>query len=134
MQGKILLVVFGGVGIVYSASMADRAMNYTEIQGTIKSAEIDCFVKSGKRSLVEKDTDKLAYMDCDMAPLVAIQFGYEKSDVQQRAKFTYQYTSPVDGSVHVDSAQRESHVGKYQEGSSLVVYAHNDEPTKSRLH
>lgn len=134
MQGKILIIMFGGAGIIYGASMAERAINYTEVQGTVKKAEIDCFVKSGKRSLVEKETDNLAYMDCDMAPLIAVQFGYDESDVKQRAKFTYQYTSPVDGSLQEDKAERDGSVGMYQKGSSLTVYAHNDEPTKSRLH
>lgn len=133
MQLKLAMLILGGVGVAFGASMADRSMNYTKVSGTIQSAELDCFVENSSGKLVEKDSDSKAYMDCAIAPAIAVQFGYSESDVKQRAKFTYQYTSPVDGSVQVKENSRVTNVAAYSKGATLTVYAHNEDPAKSRL-
>ncbi|MGB7337223.1 MAG: hypothetical protein WBD01_15660 [Salaquimonas sp.] len=128
------VLIFCGIGIAWDASMADRSMNYTEIQGKVTAAEFDCYVENRGGKLVEKDSDKKAYLGCDIAPAIAVQFGYSESDVKKRVKFTYNYTSPVDGSFQEKSTTREgSTADNYARGSTITVYAHNEDPAKSRL-
>ncbi len=132
------LVVIGlvavGVGVAYGFSMADRSMNYTEVQGKITSSTVDCFIKNSKGKLVEKTSNKMAYMDCKLAPVAAEQFGYSKADVHKRVKFTYSYKSPVDGTMQTGKGERTSSAEAYRMNASIPVYAHNETPSKSRLH
>ena len=100
-MGVVAYAKLGVVGLIATAvgvSQADKTMNYIETDAVVTSANIDCYVKAGKRKLVEKKTDKLAYMDCELAPYAAKEFGYDESDVHQRTKLTYKFKSPVDGS------------------------------------
>lgn len=126
------LGVVGVIAVAAGVSQADKTMNYVETDAFVTSAKVDCYVKAGKKELVEKKTNKLAYMDCDMAPYAAEEFGYDKSDIHQRTKLTYKFNSPVDG-----SSQKGDHVdnysGKYKVGQKIKIYAHKSEPGKTRF-
>ena len=126
------LGIVGVIATVVGVSQADKTMNYIETDAIVTSADIDCYVKSGKRKLVEKKTDKMAYMDCKLAPYAAKEFGYDESDVRHRTKLTYKFSSPVDG-----SSQKGEHVdensGDYKVGKKIKIYAHKSEPGKNRF-
>ena len=70
---KILLlggVFLAGVGVMFYQAVDIKA-NYTKVNAQITSVEVDCYVQNGKRKIVEKKTDDLAYMDCALAPIAA---------------------------------------------------------------
>jgi hypothetical protein len=130
------LAMFGalaiGGGIFYTVSMVDRGLHYTQIKAQVTSAAVDCYVKSGRSSVVKKGTKQTAYMDCKMAPFAAKEFGFSASDVKKRAKLKFNYKSPVDG-----SSQSGEHVVSdadvdYKNGQTVMVYAHTSEPKKYR--
>ena len=70
--------------------------NYTLVDAKIVSVAKDCFVKAGREKLVHKDTNKLAYIPCEIAPAIAVEKGFSKQDVTEHAVVTYSYRSPVD--------------------------------------
>ncbi len=121
----------GVVAVGFGVSQADKTMNYVETDAFVTSAKVDCFVKAGKKELVEKKTNRLAYMDCDMAPYAAKEFGYNEFDIHQRTTLAYKFKSPVDG-----SSQKGDHVdnysGSYKVGQKIKIYAHKSEPGKTR--
>lgn len=134
MQIKAMLVVVGGLAVFAAVSETDKRMNYVEAEAVVTSASFDCYVRSGKKSLVEKKTDKLAYMDCDIAPYAAEEFGYSKSDVHKRITMVYRYVSPVDGSRQLGEYKGTgSDEVRYRKGTRFTVYAHKEDPAKSRL-
>ena len=133
-MGVVSYAKLGVVGLIATAaavSQADKTMNYIETDAVVTSANIDCYIKAGKRKLVEKKTDKMAYMDCDLAPFAAKEFNYDETDIHRRTKLTYKFKSPVDG-----SSQKGDHVdeysGDYKVGKKIKIYAHKTEPSKTR--
>jgi hypothetical protein len=125
------LIVFGAVGV--GVSEADKTMNYVPTDAYVKTAKVECFVKSGRKHLVNKGTNSMAYMDCELAPLAAKQFGYDESAVQERVEFTYTYQSPVDGSMQSGKHVSDGSDFKYRKGVKFSVYAHKTEAGKSRV-
>lgn len=119
-----------GGGIIYAGSMADRKMNYVETEATITEAKVDCFVKNGKSKLVERSTDKLAYMACDEAEVAARVHGYPSSAVQERYKLKFSYVSAADGSRQNGSYETE--YGEYKRGQKIKIYSHKTEPKTMR--
>ncbi len=129
--------VYGGMALIGVAAVGisetDKSMNYIETEAVVTAAEVDCFVKSSKGKIVEKKSDKMAYMDCKIAPLAAVQFGYSEKDVQQRVKFEYRFTSPVDGKTYTDKHEDEYNADRYQKGKKFKLFAHKEEPSKNRI-
>ena len=109
-------------------------MHYVETDAVVKSAKIECYVEHGKKYLAEKATDKMAYMDCDMAPMAAEAFGYAKSDIHHRNTMTYSFKSPVDGKTYVDNYETTSEpLASLASGKHFKMYAHKSEAGKSRI-
>lgn len=134
---KIMGVAIGGVmlagtGLMYQQSL-DLKANYTLVDARITAVSTDCFIKSGRTQIVEKDTEKLAYMDCRLAPAIAVANGLGENDVRKRAMITYRYTSPVDRRPYTGTYTREgSGVEGLVKGKTIRVHAHNTEPAESR--
>lgn len=124
-------MIFGAVGTLYGVSMADRTMNYIPTEATVVTADVDCYVKNSSGQLVDKTTEKRAYMDCEFAPLAAEMHGYSKSDIHKRTKFTYSFVSPVDGSKQ--KGQHETEYAQYDVGQKFTIYAHKEEAGRSRF-
>jgi hypothetical protein len=109
-------------------------MNYIPTEAIVTSVEIDCSVENSRGKIVEKKTDKKAYMDCEMAPLAAAEFGYDESDIKKRIQFKYKFKSPVDGSLQFGSYTGTGKETAYKNGTKFEVYAHKETPEKSRVH
>ena len=135
MIGRNLVILGGGVAVVGGIMFQDAQdlkKNYTQVTATIRSVEVDCFVRNGSDKIVKKDTDELAYMDCQMAPFAAKQFGFDEDDVKQRAKVRYEYMSPIDGNYYTGEFTRNNNVEDYADGKEISVFAHKEKPEKSR--
>lgn len=132
-QGKMLAVMLVGGGVVYGVSELDKSMNYVETTGVVTSAKVECFIKTGKRSVVVKNSDELAYMNCTIAPMVAKRFGHEKSAIKKRAKIEYKFNSPVDGKSYTGNFIEKYNVAKYKHGAKFKVFAHKSSAEKSQL-
>ncbi len=127
------MIVAGAVA--YGASETDKKMNYVETDAVIKTAKIECYVEHGKKFLAEKATDKMAYMECDLAPLAAEAFGYTKSDIHHRNTITYSFKSPVDGKTYIDKYDTTVEpLASLSSGKHFKMYAHKTDPGKSRIH
>lgn len=129
--GKAQLFVVGAIAVGVGVSQADKAMNYTEVEAVVTKSIVDCYVKDGDNFLAQKSTDKMAYMDCELAPLAAEQFNYKKSAIHKRSQYEFAYVSPVDG-----SKQKGADTNDYAEikvGQKIKIYAHKTEPGKSRM-
>ncbi len=133
---KLKAIGAGGALLFFGGLMLGDAnnlkKNYTLVDARITSVEIDCYVKKRKKKLVEKGTGKLAYMDCEIAPLAAERFGYDDNDIHRRATITYRYRSPVDNKRYKGTYTRESNIDGYRKGRIIRVHAHTSEPGKSR--
>jgi hypothetical protein len=129
MYGAMMVIGTVAVGV----SQADKTMNYIETDAVVKTAKVDCYIKSGKRFVAEKATNRMAYIDCDMAPYAAKEFGHEESAIKERVQFTYSYKSPVDGSMQSGEYEAKDSGTKYRKGTKFKVLAHKDEPGKSRV-
>lgn len=129
--GKGQLFAIGAIAVGVGVSQADKSMNYIEVEATVTKSIVDCYIENSSGRLVEKDSEKLAYMDCDQAPAAAAQFDYSKSDIKTRSQYEFTYVSPVDG-----SKQKGADTNKYAEiktGQKIKVFAHKTEPGKSRM-
>lgn len=127
------VLILGGLGF-YGYTELDKSMNYVETDAYVSQVSVDCFIKDSNSEVVEKATNKLAYMDCEIAPLVAPMHGHDKSDIQRRYKMEYVYVSPVDGKRHKKSVTRTSHQeDKYKKDMNIMVLAHKEEAGKSLL-
>ena len=133
---KFQMMVIGGVIVVAFVMMFfqanDLKTHYTVVDAKITAVAVDCFIKAGRKKIVEKETEKLAYMSCDLAPAVASQFGYSDKDIKKRASVTYQYESPVDHNYYTGSYTRERDVDGLVRGKMIHVHAHLSDPEKSR--
>ena len=127
-----LTLAAGGAG-AYGVGELDKSMNYVETDAYVSQIEVDCFIKDGNSKVVEKNSGRLAYMDCKMAPLVAPIHDHDASDIQYRYQLEYTYKSPVDGSRHKKEHTVTSHSqDKYRKDQDIKIFAHKDEPAKSR--
>lgn len=133
---KIYGAVLGGVVIIGGGAMFNQASdlkkNYTLVDAMVMSVEFDCFIREGKKKVVYKDTNKLAYMPCEIAPLAAAQHGFEDDAITKRATIEYRYESPVDGRRYTGTYERSGKVDHYERGLDIKVHAHKSEPEKSR--
>ena len=126
------LGAFVAVGAV--VSQADKSMNYTPTSAVVTTSKIDCFVKDSKSQIIDKETGKLAYMDCDLAPIAAMMHDHDASDIQQRVKFKYAYYSPIDGSRQSGSKTKtDSSAGDFVKGYQFTIHAHKEELGKTRF-
>jgi hypothetical protein len=130
MYGAMMVVGTVAIGV----SQADKTMNYEPTEAVVKSAKVDCYIESGKRFVAEKATNRMAYMDCDIAPMAAEQFDHEPSAIKERVKFTYRFKSPADGSMQTGEYESKDSDVKYRNGTKFFVYAHKTEAQKSRVH
>ena len=126
-------IVAGGIGLFAVVDQTDKAMNYTEVEGTITELVVDCYLENDDHKLVDKETDKMAYMDCEMAPFAAARFGYEEKDIKRRASVTYAYVSPVDQQTHTGDYSTKHYHQNYEEDMPVTVFAHKKDPAKSRF-
>jgi hypothetical protein len=133
MQGKIYIGMFMAAGVVYGTSQLDKKMNYIPTEAIVTSVKIDCSVENSKGKIVEKKTDKKAYMDCEMAPMAAAEFGYDDSDIKKRIQLKYAFKSPVDGSKQVGEYTGTGKEINYKNGTKFEVFAHKTEAPKSRV-
>lgn len=130
-KGMVLGVL--GIGGMVAMDQANLRNNYEKIDGVIKTAVVDCFVKEGKSKIVTKKDDRLAYMDCELAPVAAEAHGFSKSAIKQRVSFVYNYKSPVDGKTYEGRETEEKiDAKKFKVGSMVKIYAHKEEAAKSR--
>jgi hypothetical protein len=129
--GKTQLIVVMGIAAAVGISEGDKAVNYTQIDAVVTKSAVDCYVKDGKKYLAEKATDKMAYMDCEIAPFAAKEFGYPESAVKKRSQYEFAYVSPVDGSKQKGKDTNEH--AEIKQGQKIKIYAHKEEPGKSRM-
>ncbi len=134
MQGKIYIGMIMAAGVFVGVSETDKKLNYIPTEAIVTSVKVDCSVENSRGKIVEKKTDKKAYMDCDMAPLAAAEFGYDESDIKKRIQFKYKFKSPVDRSLQFGSYTGTGKETEYQNGTKFEVYAHKESPEKSRVH
>jgi hypothetical protein len=128
-HAKLAVVGFIAVGV--AVSEGDKRLNYVVTDATVTSASVDCYIKASKKELVEKDTNQRAYMDCDLAPMTAEHFGYDKTDIHKRTQLAFKFKSPVDGSQQ-KGEHTDEQSGNYKIGQTIKVYAHKSEPGKTR--
>lgn len=129
----LAVVVIGVVGAGLMLAQAyDLRTNYTLVDAKIMSVETECFIESGKEKIVNKDSETLAYMDCDLAPLVAKQHGFKESAIQRRVTVSYDYRSPVDGQIYSGDFRRTGDVEGVKRGKMIQVHAHKTDPKDSR--
>ena len=106
--------------------------NYTLVDAKIVSVAKDCFVKAGREKLVHKDTNKLAYIPCEIAPAIAVEKGFSKQDVTEHAVVTYSYRSPVDKKTYKGTFERSGDIKALKSGRKFQVHAHKTDAGKSR--
>jgi len=129
---KLYGIIALGLAGAYTAQQANKSMNYIETSATIKSVDFECTVEAYKRKLVNKETNKLAYMDCDLAKYAAEHHGYSKSSVKTHANLTYNWVSPADGSSQSKTHRTKvSDKNDYWQGQKINIFAHKSEPSKN---
>ena len=106
--------------------------NYKLVDATITTVSIDCFIKKREEKVIEKKSGDLAYVSCQLAPLVAAQHGFDTEDIQERATITYRYTSPVDHRSYTGTFKSVRDVTSYKTHNVISVYAHKSNPKISR--
>lgn len=125
------VMALAGLGF-YGFTELDKSMNYIETDAYIAQVTVDCFIKDSNSEVVEKATNKLAYMDCGIAPMVAPMHDHDASDIQRRYKMEYVYVSPVDGKRHTKTITKTSHQeGKFKKDMDIKILAHKEEADKS---
>ncbi|MEO9875447.1 MAG: hypothetical protein ABJM26_08355 [Anderseniella sp.] len=135
---KIKATVIGGIVVVLFGHMLhdanDLKTNYKTVDASITKVTIDCYIKKRRRKIIDSRTNKMAYMDCEIAPLVAAKHDYSEHDVHKRATIQYRYTSPVDKRMYDGSFELTGRfkLEKYVPGTNINVYAHKTKPTDSR--
>ncbi len=129
--GKAQLFVIGAIAVGVGVSQADKTMNYIEVEAVVTKSIVDCYVKSGNDFIAKKGTDDMAYMNCEMAPYAAEQFGFKKEAIQKRSQYEFAYVSPVDGSKQKGADNNEH--AEIKSGQKIKIYAHKKEPGKSRM-
>lgn len=130
-------VVAVGGGAMFAMDRYDLHANYVPAKARIVASEEDCYVKSrgyrSKKSLVDKTTGELAYMDCAIAPYIARAKGFSEDDVKRRVKLSYVYVSPVDGSTQTGTWVSRNASRPLAEGDTLPIRAHKQEPATARV-
>ncbi len=133
MQLRLFAVLSAGLLGMYGVSAADSAFNYVDTPATVVESSVACFIVRDGRKHVDRTTGKLAIMDCERAPLLALQLGYQPSDVRQLVRFTYQYVSPADASLQLFDGHADAGVERFVPGATLVITAHTSEPATHRF-
>jgi hypothetical protein len=130
------LKTYGIIGVIaagaYGVSEADKSMNYIETSAIVNEVEVDCYAKNSNTKLEVKATGELAYMDCDIAPLIAEAKGMSKNDVKKRAVVTFRYRSPVDNSRQTGKHTISNYKDNYDPGREFKIFAHKEKPKKTR--
>ncbi len=121
----------GITGLMFSQAQ-DFEKNYVQTSARIKTVTVDCYIKTSRGEIVEKDTNDLAYMDCALAPLVAQKHGYRPKDVHKRAQIEYVYLSPVDDNYYSGAFTRKDDIDEYTPGAEITDFTHKTEPDKSK--
>jgi hypothetical protein len=131
-MGRLAGLAF--VGVVGVGVTIDRGMNYTKTEGVITATATDCYVEGKDREIVNRTTNKRAYMPCEEAPLAAEAFGYAPSDVHFRTKISYDYVSPIDRKTYSGhyEANNATSADSYKIGARYKILAHKKEPNKSQ--
>jgi hypothetical protein len=127
----------GGVLVVASGLMAyqaiDISLHYTKVDARVQSVHTDCYVeRSYKNRVVVEGTKELAYFNCTSAKDIAVQYGFDESDIHTRSKVAYSYKSPADGSTQKGSFERSDLDESIKSGRTIEVHAHNKIPSDSR--
>lgn len=125
--------ILGAGAVAVGVNQADLKMNYVETDATVTASKLECYIENSKSKIVEKDTGKKAYMDCKLAPLVAAAHDHDESDIHRIVRFEYRYLSPADGSSQKGKGSRTKAVDDYKIGRTVQIYAHKEEPGKSRV-
>jgi hypothetical protein len=125
------VAVVGLFAVGFAVSEGDKKLNYIETDAVVTSAKVDCFVKNGKNYVESKSTKQMAYMDCEMAPYAAAEFGFKDTDISKHTKLAFTYKSPVDGSKQ--TGEKEDDYIQYKIGQKIKIYAHKSDPKKMRL-
>lgn len=140
---KLKATAIGGIVLALFAHMLydanDLKTNYKTVDASITKVAVDCYIKERRRKrsdrqIIDSRTNKLAYMDCKIAPRVAAKHDYSEHDIHKRATITYRYTSPVDRRMHDGTFELTGRfdLEKYVPGTNINVYAHKTNATDSR--
>ncbi len=133
LQLKVYGAMALGIGGMVAFSELDKGMNYVETNAYVSELAVDCFIKNSDSQVVNKTTNEMAYMDCALAPLIAPQYGHDNSDIQYRYQLEYTYKSPVDGTKHSKRhTTTDYQEGKFKRNMDISIFAHKNEPNKSR--
>jgi|GEM_PF-2027655 len=126
------VAVFAG-GTMYSQS-TDLTSNYTPVNARISAVEVECFIEARNKKITNDGSDSLAYMDCEIAPMVAAMHDMKEKDIKQRVSASYIYISPVDGQRHEGDFTRRGRdrAADFTVGSTVPVFAHNSDAAKFR--
>ena len=128
---------YGIIGVLaagaYGLSETDKSLNYVETTAKITKLSTECTVEKRKSKLVEKDTGDLAYMECDLAKVIAPIKGYSVSDIKYHHTMEYRYLSPADNNWHKDKGTKTSYSeGKFINGQKFQILAHKTKANKTR--
>ncbi|WP_443750477.1 hypothetical protein [Asticcacaulis solisilvae] len=122
------LYLIGLALAVLSAAWAwnriDLALNYTQVAGTVISADEACRVEK-QGDAVTRKAEVINEMPCDAA-MVAVQAGqaYAGYGVEAGTDILYNYVSPVDHAVHSGKLWRDGDVDLGPvPGDAVAVYA-----------
>ncbi len=136
---------YGGAVLFLAALSAyhryDLSTNYTPVEAEVISVEKDCYIEGHRKKIVIRDTNKLAYMDCDLAPEVAEEYGMSRSHIWIRYQITYSYQDPKEGGWYEDSFTDEEPYTRVErngedpwyEGRVFKVFVHKKNPERSRV-
>ena len=145
MISKSYLMGLGGAVILLAGlslyNSLELSMQYEPVQAEVDSVEKDCFIAGYRKKIVHTDTNELAYMECDLAPIVASQHGMSKSNIKVRYRIEYTYQYPANGAwydgKYTDKvsyvAVEEEGEDPWYEGKVFKVYVHKKNPEKSRV-
>jgi hypothetical protein len=94
------MAAFGCVAVLLSISPLDHALNYVPVNSVIVSVEKgDCLLESrgGKSSPAHT-----RYMPCLEAQALSQTHKYSNWHLEQKMRFAYRYTSPIDGKSYIN--------------------------------
>ncbi|MEO0329063.1 MAG: hypothetical protein AAF217_10770 [Pseudomonadota bacterium] len=132
------LKLFGALGLLglgaLGMSEADKYVNYIETSAIVTSVNTDCYIEAGGRKVVDQRTNELAYMDCEVAPRIAMIHGHSATHIKRRNKIEYKYNSPMNGAPHTGfSTIAETSMGLYRMNQNIRIYVHQSDPYLTRL-
>ena len=127
------LKVFGVLGLIglgsFGMSEIDVNANYIETDAKIISINAECTVRNGSREVIDKRTNQLAVMDCNLARQMAMIHGLRPEHVRKHHRLRYEFTSPIDGSKQVGGHVIPFNSDRnYKQGQTIRVSAHTSLP------